>query len=121
MADNTERLKELTRKLLKRRPYVVHGMASAPREELYRFLPEHIERQVRLESRAPFSRPSAARPRVGDARQFGSKGTHPPRSRHRRRSAQRAATGSRPLAPSPVEPDPAVEIYIDVLGQHRSG
>jgi hypothetical protein len=57
MADNTERLKELTRKLLKRRPYVVHGMASAPREELYRFLPEHIERQVRLESRAPFSRP----------------------------------------------------------------
>lgn len=42
MADNTERLKELTRKLLKRRPYVVHGMASAPREELYRFLPEHI-------------------------------------------------------------------------------
>ena len=43
MADNTERLMELTKKFLERPPYVIHTMPNAPREELNRLLPEHLE------------------------------------------------------------------------------
>jgi len=49
MADNAERLKELTKNFLGRQFYVVHTVPNAPREELDRVLPAHLEHQIRLE------------------------------------------------------------------------
>mgnify|MGYP001557124888 CR=1 FL=1 len=49
MADNAERLKQLTKDFLGRQLYVVHTAPNAPREELDRLLPEHLEHQIRLE------------------------------------------------------------------------
>ena len=49
MADNAERLKQLTKDFLAKQFYVVHTTPNAPREELDRVLPEHLEHQIRLE------------------------------------------------------------------------
>lgn len=49
MTDNAERLKQLTKNFLGKQFYVVHTTPNAPREELDRLLPEHLEHQIRLE------------------------------------------------------------------------
>jgi len=49
MADNAERLKDLTKNFLGRQLYVIHTTPNAPREEIDRVLPDHLEHQVRLE------------------------------------------------------------------------
>jgi uncharacterized protein YciI len=49
MSDNAERLKQLTKNFLGKQFYVVHTTPNAPREELDRLLPEHLEHQIRLE------------------------------------------------------------------------
>jgi hypothetical protein len=121
MADNTERLKELTKKFLGRPPYVIHRMPNAPRDELNGLLPEHLEHQVRLEKsgvifaaarcaascRVP---PGRSAPRASTCPIFVIDGAVP--------SARRPDPADRPN--SPLEPDAIVEIYIDALGQHHS-
>jgi uncharacterized protein len=49
MDDTAERLKELTKNFLGRQFYVVHTTSNAPREELDRLLPDHLEHQIQLE------------------------------------------------------------------------
>jgi hypothetical protein len=120
MADNTERLKELTKKFLGRPPYVIYRMPNAPREEFSRLLPEHLEHQVRLEKsgvifaaercatscRVP---PESSAPRASTFPIFVIDGAVP--------SARRQDPADRPN--SPLEPDAIVEIYMDVVGQHH--
>jgi uncharacterized protein YciI len=49
MADNTERLNQITKNFLGQQLYIVHTTPNAPREELDRLLPDHLEHQIRLE------------------------------------------------------------------------
>lgn len=49
MSDNAERVKRLTQNFLGRQFYVIHTTPNAPREEIDRLLPEHLEHQIRLE------------------------------------------------------------------------
>jgi uncharacterized protein YciI len=49
MSDNAERVKQLTQNFLGKQFYVVHTTPNAPREELDRLLPEHLQHQISLE------------------------------------------------------------------------
>jgi hypothetical protein len=113
MADNTERLKELTKKFLGPPRYVIHGMPNAPRKELSRLLPERLEHQVRLERSGVIAAaercaascrvpPGSSAPKASTCPIFVVDGAVP--------GARRPDSADRPN--SPLEPDAIVEIYI---------
>lgn len=49
MADNADRIAELTRGLLRKELYMYITVPAAPASEIQKLLPEHLQYQVRLE------------------------------------------------------------------------